>query len=124
MATPRTSHGADSLRPPPFLSLSLSLSLSVWVCVCVCVCALSLSLEVCGGVWRCIVIVHRCVCACVRVPTYVCCYRCLCRCACVCPVCRGLCAGSFLLKTEGLNMKMIGEYLGKISEFNQTVLRS
>lgn len=30
----------------------------------------------------------------------------------------------FLLQTEGLNMKMIGEYLGKNSEFNDIVLRS
>lgn len=30
----------------------------------------------------------------------------------------------FLLETEGLNMQMIGEYLGKNSEFNQIVLRA
>jgi hypothetical protein len=30
----------------------------------------------------------------------------------------------FLLRTEGLNMQMIGEYLGKNSEFNQIVLRA
>eukprot|EP01047_Picozoa_sp_COSAG01_P025576 COSAG01_NODE_1622_length_9712_cov_40.535005_2_plen_85_part_00 len=30
----------------------------------------------------------------------------------------------FLLKTEGLNMRMIGDYLGKIAEFNGIVLRA